>query len=96
MTDAINLVHAGTESDPAAFKVAKAMGYLDDTKDLSVTNLTSLDIRTDYNGFRLVRLSFTGPVVSYGKNIVSCCTLNNVTVTTRHTRKSLGEITHHT
>ena len=88
LTDAINLVHAGTESDPAAVKAAKALGYLDDTKDLSVTNLTSLDIRTDYNGFRLVRLSFTGPVVSYGKNIVSCCTLNNVTVTTRHTRIS--------
>lgn len=86
LVDAINLVHAGTESDPVAVKAAKAMGYTKDTKDLSVTNLTSLDIRTDYNGFKLTRLSFTGPVVSYGKNIISCCTLNGVTVTTRHTR----------
>ena len=88
LVDALSLVHAGTEDDPKAVKTADIMGYGNNTKDLSVTNLTRLDIRTDYNGFKLTRVSFTGPVVSYGKNVISCCTLNGITVTTRHTRVS--------
>ena len=86
LVDALNLVHAGIENESKAVRAADIMGYSDNTKDISVTNLTKTDIRTGYNGFNVTRLSFTGPVVSYGKNIISCCTLNGRTVITRHTR----------
>ena len=86
LVDAVNLEHAGAYSDKTSAGLAKLLGFTGKTKDLSITNLTVADIPVVYGSFKLERIEFTGPVVSYGKNVVGVITCNGKTVITRHRR----------
>ena len=84
LVDAINLEHAGPFTSKASKSLAKLMGYGKKTKDLSITNLTRLDIPDTYGELKISYFSFIPPVVSYGKNIIGLSTLGENTVMTVH------------
>ena len=86
--DAVNLEHAGIYHDKISYSLAKLMGYVGRTKDYSITNLTVADIPLKYGEYEIKEMMFAGPVVSYGKRIISVITCNDKTVITRHIRKS--------
>ena len=84
LIDAINLEYTGYFHSKTTAKLAKIMGYGYNTKDLSITNLTKVDIKTEYNNFKIEEIIFIPPVVSYGKNIIGIITTNNKLVNTLH------------
>ena len=84
LVDAVNLEFAGYFHSRASAQLAKLLGYGHNTKDLSITNLTRLDIPTEYGSFTLTDLIFVPPVVSYGKNIVGMVTVGDHLNTTWH------------
>ncbi len=77
LVDAINLEYAGTFKSKTSCTVADMLGYGNKSKDLSITNLTRLDILMEYGDFRIKDVLFVPPVVSYGKNVVGLVTANN-------------------
>ncbi len=87
--DAVNLEHTGVFHDKVSYEFAKLMGYIGKTKDYSITNLTVADIPTKYGDYEITRMLFAGPVVSYGKRIISVVTCNGKTVITRHERVNI-------
>ncbi len=86
LLDAVDIEHAGTFHDKVSHSLARLMGYMGKTKDYSITNLTVADIPLEYGKYRIERMMFAGPVVSYGKCIISAVTCDGRTVITKHTR----------
>ena len=96
LVDAINLEHAGIFNSKTSRKLAEILGYVKKTKDLSITNLTRLDIPDEYlcpvqgadmtaeKKLKIDYFSFIPPVVSYGKNIIGISTIGDSTVMTIH------------
>lgn len=84
LVDAVNLEFAGHFHSRTTERLAKILGYGQNTKDISITNLTRLDIPTDYGAYRLTDLIFVPPVVSYGKNIIGMVTIGDRLNTTYH------------
>ncbi|MBO6100007.1 MAG: hypothetical protein J6P07_01570, partial [Spirochaetaceae bacterium] len=79
LVDAVNLEFAGTFHSNTSEKLARLLGYGTNTKDYSITNLTKLDIPTEYSGSISLKIEdfvFVPPVVSYGKNIIGMVTAN--------------------
>ncbi len=89
LVDAINLEHAGTFRSKTSKKLADILGYGKKTKNLSITNLTKLDIRDTYGGLKIDQFTFVPPVISYGKNILGISTLGDCTVMTLHRVKEI-------
>ena len=87
LVDAVNLEYAGHFHSDTSAKLAKLLGYGNTTKDLSITNLTRLDIETDYGHYKITDLIFVPPVVSYGKNIIGMVTVGGHMNTTYHMYK---------
>ena len=84
LVDAVNLEFAGYFHSKTSAKLAALLGYGQKTKDLSITNLTRLDIPTAYGRFTLDDLIFVPPVISYGKNIVGMATVGDHLNTAYH------------
>ncbi len=84
--DAVNLEHTGNFHNKVSYSLAKLMGYVGKTRDYSITNLMVVTIPTKYGKYEITRMLFAGPVVSYGKRIISVVTCNGKTVITRHER----------
>ena len=84
LVDAINMEHAKTFNSRTSAKLAGMLGYGKKTKDLSITNLTKLDIPDQYGELKVDYYSFIPPVVSHGRNIIGLSTLGNNTVMTIH------------
>ena len=87
LIDAVNLEFAGTFHSKTSAKLAKLLGYGTNTKDYSITNLTKLDISTEYSGSISLKIEdfvFVPPVVSYGKNIIGMVTANGRLCTVLH------------
>ena len=84
LVDAVNLEFAGYFHSDITAKLAKLLGYGHNTKDISITNLTRIDIPTEYGKYRLVDLIFVPPVVSYGKNIIGMVTVGDRLNTSYH------------
>ena len=84
LVDAVNLEFAGYFHSKTSAKLARLLGYGYHTKDLSITNLTRLDIPTRYGEYRLTDCIFVPPVVSYGKNIIGMVTVDGHLNTTCH------------
>lgn len=77
LVDAVNLEFVGYFHSDISAKLARMLGYGHNTKDISITNLTRVDILTEYGDYRLVDLLFVPPVVSYGKNIIGMVTVGD-------------------
>ena len=84
LKDALNLEHAGYFRSKTSSKIAGYLGYGDKTKDISITNLTRADIPTEYGSYRIERLSFIPPVVSYAKTVYGIVTADDKMTVTRH------------
>jgi hypothetical protein len=84
LVDAVNLEFAGHFHSRTTERLAKILGYGQNTKDISITNLTRLDIPTEYGAYRLTDFIFVPPVVSYGKNIIGMITIGDRLNTTYH------------
>ena len=87
LIDAVNLEFAGAFHSKTSAKLAKLLGYGTNTKDYSITNLTKLDIPTEYSGSISLKIEdfvFVPPVVSYGKNIIGMVTANGRLCTVLH------------
>lgn len=84
LVDAINLEFAGYFHSKTSAKLAKLLGYGHNIYDISISNLTRLDISTDYGKYKLVDLIFVPPVVSYGKNIIGMVTVGDHLNVTYH------------
>ena len=84
LKDALNLEHAGVFTSPVSARVADILGYGDRVKDISITNLTKADIDLDYGDYRIKKIIFIPPVVSYAKNVFGIVTAGDVMTITRH------------
>lgn len=88
LVDAVNLEFAGCFHSKTSAKLARLLGYGTNTKDFSITNLTKLDISTEYSGscasLKIEDFVFVPPVVSYGKNIIGMVTANGRLCTALH------------
>lgn len=84
LVDAINLEYADYFHSKASGKLAQILGYGSKTKDLSITNLTKVDIPIQYGNYKIDEITFVPPVVSYGKNIIGMITTNGKLVITTH------------
>ena len=63
LVDAVNLEFAGYFHSKTSAQLARLLGYAQNTKDLSITNLTRLDIPAKYGKYTLTDLIFVPPVV---------------------------------
>ncbi|MCR4925857.1 MAG: hypothetical protein K5917_06175 [Clostridiales bacterium] len=84
LLDAVNLEFTGYFHSKTSAELARLLGYGQNTKDFSITNLTRLDIPTEYGDYKLTDFIFAPPVISYGKNIVGMATVNGHLNTTYH------------
>ena len=84
LIDAVNLNYTGYFKSKTSSILASILGYGNKTKDLSITNLTKADIKTEYGEYKIEEITFVPPVVSYGKNIVGLITTNDKLISTRH------------
>ena len=64
--------------NPFLERVGRTMGYGGDkTRDLGITNLTVLDIPTVYGAYKLEKIVFVPPAVSYSHNIIGVSTFRD-------------------
>ncbi len=84
LKDALNLEHAGYFTSKSSKKVADILGYGDKVKDISITNLTKVDIPLVYGDYKISEITFVPPIISYGKNIIGIVTAGDVMVVARH------------
>ena len=84
LIDTLSLEAAGAYHTKLTARFADIMNYGKKKKDLSITNLMRVDIRTDYGGFRIRDIAFVPPVVSYGENLIGIITLNDTMIVTQH------------
>lgn len=84
LKDSLNMVYAGCFRGRTACKVAALLGYGDNVKDISITNLTKVDIPLEYGEFHIKEIAFVPPVVSYAKNVIGIVTAGDVMTVARH------------
>jgi len=84
LANAVNMEYSGYFSSKTSKKLSKLLGYGVNTSDISLTNLTVLDIPTEYNGYKIEGIWFIPPVISYGKNMVGLLTVNNTLFISKH------------
>lgn len=71
--------------NPLVAQLAKVMGYVGDkTRDIGITNLTVLDIPADYGPYKIKKIIFVPPNVSYSHNIIGVSTFNGKMTLTYH------------
>ena len=74
--------------DPIAKIFAEKMEYVGTTKELSISNLTKLDIQSTYGIYGIENFVFVPPVVSYGKRLIGAATLGEQMNITFHFLKN--------
>ena len=84
LKDSLNMVYAGCFRGRTACKVAALLGYGDNVKDISITNLTKVDSPLEYGEFHIKEIAFVPPVVSYAKNVIGIVTAGDVMTVARH------------
>ena len=84
LKDSLNLEHAGCFSGKTSSKVAEILGYGKKVRDISITNLTRVDIPLEYGDVKIEEIAFIPPIVSYAKNVYGMVTANDVMIVSRH------------
>ena len=78
LKDALNLERAGYFSRKFSKRIAGILGYGENVKDLSITNLTRADIPLRYGDYTIEEIAFIPPIVSYAKNVIGIVTVGDV------------------
>ena len=84
LKDALNLERSGFFSGKTSSKVAEILGYGKTAKDISITNLTRVDIPLEYEDMKIEEIAFIPPIVSYAKNVYGMVTAGDVMTVSRH------------
>ena len=84
LKDSLNLVRAGYFSNKLSDKIGGLLGYGDRVKDISITNLTRVDIPQNYGSYQIREIVFVPPVVSYAKNVIGIVTIGDAMTVSRH------------
>lgn len=84
LKDSLNLERTGCFHGEMSSKLAQLLGYGNKVRDLSITNLTRVDIPLQYGNIGITDVIFIPPVVSYAKNVIGIVTAGNVMYVTRH------------
>lgn len=77
LLDSVTMCVFGGYQNEVSEKLAKVMGYEKVTMDLSITNLTKLDIPNEYGKYKIGSFLFIPPIISYGKRLIGIATLGN-------------------
>ena len=94
LVDAVLLYAHGLYNTKAVKKAAGVMGYVGKSKrEIGITNLTQIDIPTQYSSYKIKNITFVPPAVSYARNIIGISTLNGKMTVTYHFMGGLGEYT---
>lgn len=71
--------------NPIVEQLSRVMGYTGEkTRDLGITNLTVLDISASYGAYKIVKIIFIPPNISYSHNIIGVSTFNEEITLTFH------------
>ena len=84
LKDSLNLVRSGFYQSKLTRKAADLLGYGDKVKDISITNLTRVDIPLSYGDYNIREIVFIPPVVSYAKNVFGIVTAGDVMTVAQH------------
>lgn len=84
LVDSITMYEFGEFQNHVSKSLAKTMGYTKVTKDLSITNLTKLDIPIEYGKYKIRDFLFIPPIISYGKRLIGIATLGDEMIITYH------------
>jgi hypothetical protein len=84
LVDSIYMYLAGIYKNNKTARFAKVLGYSENLRDLSITNLTKLDIRNKYGFHRIRDFLFVPPIIAYGKRLIGIATLGDEMYITYH------------
>lgn len=84
LKDSLNLFRAGYFTNELSKKIGGLLGYGDKVKDISITNLTRVDIPLQYGEYQIKEISFIPPIVSYAGNVIGIVTAGDVMTVSRH------------
>lgn len=84
LIDSIYMYLSGIYKNKKSAELAKALGYSKSLRDISITNLTRLDIPYEYGSCRISNFIFVPPIISYGKRLIGIATLGDEMYITYH------------
>lgn len=85
LVDAVLMYTHGLYNTKTVKKAAGIMGYVGKSKrEMGITNLTQIDIPTQYSSCKIKNITFVPPAVSYARNIIGISTLNGKMTVTYH------------
>lgn len=92
LVDAVLLQTHGCYQNKTARRLAKIMGYMEGrNRDLGVSNLNRIAIQSESASYRVEKIMFIPPKVSYAKHIIGICTWQNELVVCKHHMRNLKE-----
>lgn len=85
LIDGVLLHTYNCHDDPMIARLSKVMGYTEERKrDVGITNLTILDLPSDYGNVKLEKIIFIPPNVSYSDHIIGVSTFHGEMTLTYH------------
>lgn len=87
LVDSVLMYMYGGYQNQVSEELAKIMGYKRVTRDISITNLTKLDIPNEYGKYKINNFLFIPPIISYGKRLIGIATLGDEMNITYHIMK---------
>jgi NRPS condensation-like uncharacterized protein len=78
LVDSVLMYANGLYTNPTTAKLAKAMGYVgENTKEVSISNLTRLDIPNHYGKYEIRNCLFIPPVISYARRVIGVASMED-------------------
>ena len=77
LVDSIFMSMYGSYRNTTSEKLAQVLGYSRTIRDVSITNLTKLDIKNQYGSYAISDFIFVPPIISYGKRLIGIATLKD-------------------
>lgn len=84
LLDATCMNAFGGYNNKTARQLSHLMGYDDHPKDISITNLTKLDIPLNYGEFDLKNFVFVAPIIPNARRVIAIATLGEAIGITMH------------
>lgn len=78
LVDSVLMYANGLYSNPTTKKLAKVMGYVgENSKEVSISNLTRLDIPNHYGKYEIRNCLFIPPVISYARRVIGVASMED-------------------